>query len=205
MTLPDDSTPEKTRPVSKRLRFEVLRRDNHTCRYCGASAPDVKLTVDHVTPVTLGGTNDPANLVTACQGCNAGKSSTSPNASVVEDVSADALRWARAMERASAITRANREDRDARRTAFQEYWENFRFKYQGQWYAHDLPGERWKDSLDRLHEAGLTFEDACEAVDVTMRSKNRVDDLFRYFCGVAWRMVRERQEIARQLLDAEDA
>ena len=30
--------------VSKRLRFEILRRDNHACRYCGQMAPDVKLT-----------------------------------------------------------------------------------------------------------------------------------------------------------------
>jgi 5-methylcytosine-specific restriction endonuclease McrA len=29
--------------VSRRLRLEVLRRDGHTCRYCGAQAPDVKL------------------------------------------------------------------------------------------------------------------------------------------------------------------
>lgn len=25
--------------VSKRLRHEVMRRDNHTCRYCGGGAP----------------------------------------------------------------------------------------------------------------------------------------------------------------------
>jgi 5-methylcytosine-specific restriction endonuclease McrA len=37
--------------VSKRTRYEVLRRDNHACRYCGGIAPDVILTVDHVTPV----------------------------------------------------------------------------------------------------------------------------------------------------------
>lgn len=62
--------------VSKRLRYEVLRRDSHTCRYCGASAPDVLLRVDHVTPVALGGTDTPENLVTACDPCNSGKSST---------------------------------------------------------------------------------------------------------------------------------
>ena len=39
--------------LSKRLRYEILRRDNHTCRYCGASAPDVTLTVDHVVPCLL--------------------------------------------------------------------------------------------------------------------------------------------------------
>lgn len=42
--------------VSKRLRFEVLKRDNYTCRYCRAS--DGELTIDHVTPVALGGTDE---------------------------------------------------------------------------------------------------------------------------------------------------
>lgn len=32
--------------VSKRTRFEVLRRDGHRCRYCGAGAEDAALTVD---------------------------------------------------------------------------------------------------------------------------------------------------------------
>lgn len=39
--------------VSKRLRFEILRRDNFQCRYCGAKAPDATLAVDHVTPKEL--------------------------------------------------------------------------------------------------------------------------------------------------------
>lgn len=49
--------------VSKRLRYEILRRDNYACRYCGASAPDVPLRVDHVTPVALGGTDTADNLI----------------------------------------------------------------------------------------------------------------------------------------------
>ena len=59
--------------VSKRTRFEVLRRDNHACRYCGRTAPEVKLTLDHVVPVSLGGTDDPDNLVAACHDCNSGE------------------------------------------------------------------------------------------------------------------------------------
>jgi len=62
--------------LSKRQRFSILRRDNFTCRYCGAKAPDVQLHVDHKKPVALGGDDHPANLVTACVGCNAGKSAT---------------------------------------------------------------------------------------------------------------------------------
>lgn len=94
--------------VSRRLRFEILRRDNHACRYCGATAPDVKLTVDHVVPVALGGSDDASNLVTACAACNGGKSSLSPDAPVVADVTEDQLRWARAMDEAATAQRAKR-------------------------------------------------------------------------------------------------
>lgn len=59
--------------LPNRLRFDILARDNFTCRYCGRSAPDVALNVDHVFPVAKGGTNDPDNLVTACFECNNGK------------------------------------------------------------------------------------------------------------------------------------
>jgi hypothetical protein len=59
--------------LSPRLRFLVLKRDEHTCRYCGARAPHVELQVDHVVPISRGGTDDMENLVTSCQPCNAGK------------------------------------------------------------------------------------------------------------------------------------
>lgn len=60
--------------VSTRTRFEVLKRDDFTCRYCGRKPPEVKLHVDHIVPVSKGGTDDFVNLVTACQDCNLGKS-----------------------------------------------------------------------------------------------------------------------------------
>jgi hypothetical protein len=60
--------------ISLGLRFEILSRDNYTCQYCGAKAPDAALHVDHVTPVVLGGANTQDNLVTACVRCNLGKS-----------------------------------------------------------------------------------------------------------------------------------
>lgn len=61
------------KPLSKRVRFEVFKRDKFTCQYCGAKAPDVVLHVDHIQAVANGGTNDVLNLVTSCAGCNGGK------------------------------------------------------------------------------------------------------------------------------------
>lgn len=55
------------------LRYRILARDGFRCRYCGAEAPGVTLVVDHVHPVSAGGTNEPSNLVAACQTCNGGK------------------------------------------------------------------------------------------------------------------------------------
>lgn len=60
-------------PVSKRLRFEIFKRDGFRCVYCGATPVQAPLHVDHVNPVAAGGDNDPANLVTACDSCNLGK------------------------------------------------------------------------------------------------------------------------------------
>jgi hypothetical protein len=60
--------------LSKKIRFEVFKRDSFTCQYCGKSAPEVVLEVDHIKPVSKDGENDIVNLITACKACNAGKS-----------------------------------------------------------------------------------------------------------------------------------
>lgn len=60
--------------ISKRLRFEVFKRDKFTCQYCGKKAPDVVLHADHIEPKSKGGADTLLNLVTACAGCNLGKS-----------------------------------------------------------------------------------------------------------------------------------
>lgn len=61
------------KPIPKRVRFEVFKRDRFTCQYCGAKAPDAILEIDHVKPVAEGGGDEMLNLVTACRDCNRGK------------------------------------------------------------------------------------------------------------------------------------
>jgi len=59
--------------ITKKLRFEVFKRDYFKCQYCGLSAPDVLLEIDHINPVSKNGKNDILNLITACRDCNRGK------------------------------------------------------------------------------------------------------------------------------------
>ena len=64
----------KRKSIPKSVRFEVFKRDKFTCQYCGESAPNVILEVDHITPASKGGTDDILNLITSCRDCNRGKS-----------------------------------------------------------------------------------------------------------------------------------
>ena len=169
--------------VSKRLRYEILRRDQHTCRYCGATAPDVKVTIDHVLPVALGGTDTPDNLVTACEPCNSGKTSTAPDAPVVANVAEDALRWAGAMARAAQEALESTQNRDKLNKAFMAAWK----KHGG--VQSDLP-DNWRGSLKSLIVAGLPAEEIAECVGIAFDQKHVYDrNRFKYTCGVAWRKV----------------
>lgn len=67
----------KRKAISTRTRFEVFKRDGFKCQYCGATAQQSVLHVDHITAVALGGGNEMHNLVTACSGCNFGKGAIS--------------------------------------------------------------------------------------------------------------------------------
>lgn len=81
--------------IGKRLRFQIFRRDNFACRYCGlTAAAGAVLEVDHVKPRAEGGRDVPTNLVTACEGCNLGKSDIPLDAPLIEDVPQADLRAA---------------------------------------------------------------------------------------------------------------
>lgn len=64
----------KRKAISKKVRFEVFKRDSFKCQYCGKGSPDVILEIDHISPVSKGGDSDILNLITACKDCNSGKS-----------------------------------------------------------------------------------------------------------------------------------
>ena len=52
------------------MRETVLSRDRYRCRSCGSSND---LTIDHITPVALGGLSELPNLQTLCRSCNSRK------------------------------------------------------------------------------------------------------------------------------------
>lgn len=185
--------------VSKRLRFEVFRRDNHTCRYCGATPPDVKLTIDHVTPTALGGTDTADNLVTACAPCNNGKTSSSPDAHHVAQVSDDALRWADAMKQAVDQLAAQEQVKLDYRNAFRAEWDRWGIGEGDDRRPVELPGD-WKPSIENFRLASLPAWMWADIVDTAMgRDQVKPENKFKYCCGIAWNKVTELQEGARRI------
>jgi hypothetical protein len=59
--------------ISKKMRFEVFKRDGFKCGYCGQEPPAVILEVDHIEPKSKGGKDDINNYITSCFDCNRGK------------------------------------------------------------------------------------------------------------------------------------
>lgn len=185
--------------VSKRLRFEVFRRDNNTCRYCGRAAPDVSITIDHVIPEALGGTDEPSNLVTACKDCNSGKSATPPDAAVVAGIREDALEWSWAIQEAAGRMLDDLDVRLEYRAAFENAWLRWGTGTGSSRVTVALPPE-WRVSVDNFFAAGLPIEVLVDCVDTTMAA-SKVRDPFRYTCGIAWNQVRVLQDGARTELD----
>lgn len=182
--------------VSKRLRYEVLRRDNHACRYCGAAAPDVALTVDHVTPTALGGTDTPDNLVAACIDCNAGKSASHPGAPLLDSVSNDAIRWALAKTQAEEILKQDAADWRQVTDWFEEVWDNNVFKWDNGDWLQPLPLD-WDQSLKNIMSHGLGRAFIADAVRIAINSQHvQCHNTFRYFCGICWKEIDRLHDIA---------
>ncbi|QDP58780.1 MAG: hypothetical protein GOVbin1573_67 [Prokaryotic dsDNA virus sp.] len=55
----------------ERIRREVIARDGEYCRYCWQRCKDIH--IDHLVPLSKGGTNNLENLVVACRPCNLSK------------------------------------------------------------------------------------------------------------------------------------
>jgi len=58
----------------RKIRLQILDRDNWRCHYCGKNVTGSDATVDHLQPLSkFGATTDPSLLVTACRSCNSRK------------------------------------------------------------------------------------------------------------------------------------
>jgi hypothetical protein len=186
------------------VRFEVFKRDNFTCRYCGRRSPDVLLEVDHIIPRAAGGTDDLENLTTSCWDCNHGKGGR-----LLEEGSAPAVTQRavdEAQERAeqarayAEAVQANRQLMDRFQDMVNQHWadsfgaDTEETKEGTHWTFKSTYGRFPKDGSIRRILRRLPVEDMLEAIDITSsRFHSASADAERYFFGVCWSKVTERE------------
>jgi CRISPR/Cas system Type II protein with McrA/HNH and RuvC-like nuclease domain len=177
--------------MKKKLRFEVFKRDGFRCCYCGSSTeePDVILEVDHIEPVSKGGTDVIDNLVTSCQRCNRGKTNV-----LLSDIPQTLVTKIEEVKKRQEQLKVLREimapaekvvDQQVRRVekAFQEYYpdreftDTFRRGSVRQFLEH-VPAEIL---VEYIHRACLKVPDDPSAA-------------IKYFCGIYWKVLKGRQE-----------
>lgn len=59
-------------------RRNIFYRDRNRCQYCGRSFPQRELNLDHVIPLSRGGSSCWENVVCACVSCNGRKGNRTP-------------------------------------------------------------------------------------------------------------------------------
>lgn len=132
--------PRKRKTISKKIRFEVFKRDKFTCQYCGRQAPEVVLVIDHIHPVSKGGEDAMLNYATSCEGCNSGKGArTLDDQTVLAKQRAEVERLAERREQVEMMLQWHRNLESERK------------------FERDALATRWSELVDPFHltETGL--------------------------------------------------
>lgn len=173
--------------ISKRVRFEVFKRDEFQCQYCGAAPPKVLLHIDHIVPVASGGDNDMDNLLTACDACNMGKGAVSLDA-VPQSLSSKA---ADIVEREEQLRAYNAIMAERRQRIEDEKWDIAFILFP----TAESVRRDWLLSIKRFLEK-LGYPEVESAAETALAKKGGYADttLFRYFCGVCWGKIKQGQQ-----------
>lgn len=170
--------------ITKKIRFEVFKRDGFICQYCGGTPPESVLEVDHIQPKSKGGSDDMNNLVTSCFSCNRGKSNIELNKvpnkiGLNYDIIKEKEDQYRAYVRLLKIIEKRlvceiEEVVETFELYFQEYTVTEKFKVSIRRFIKKLGGIEVIDAM----------RTACYHVD-------DYDQALKYFCGICWNKIRE--------------
>lgn len=162
----------KRKTFSVRIRFEIFKRDNFTCRYCGRKSPEVVLELDHIIPVSKGGTDDPINLTTSCFACNSGKSDKNLSELITgEDPHDKAIEL---LERERQLAEYYKVRDDVEKRIIQECHRLIEIHlFHGSWQSPII-------SMLRKYD----FYTVSEALEITCERKNRSREFVPYTWGI---------------------
>lgn len=193
--------------ITKKIRFEVFKRDGFQCAYCGKTPPEVMLEIDHVEPVSLGGTDDINNLLTACFDCNRGKTNIkldkipnklSENLEILKEKEEQLREYYRIVKKINK--RFNKQVEELEEISNDYFAEHPDYPYRFDDYFK-------KNTLRQFIEL-LSFEVVSQSLDSAMHKmsdnfekdfglnfnqeeyRNYRYQAIKYFCGICWNKIR---------------
>jgi hypothetical protein len=170
--------------MKKTLRFEVFKRDNFRCVYCGRTPPEVILEVDHILPKSKNGSDDINNLVTSCSDCNRGKSNIPLN--LIPNTLSENLKILK--EKKKQISYYNRFLKNIEKRINKDIKDITKI-YEIQ-YPNWTFSDRFKISL-RTFLKKLTKQEIidCLYCAISKFPQNK-DEVIKYFCGICWNKIK---------------
>lgn len=175
----------KRKTLSKKIRFEVFKRDGFKCQYCGANPPNIILEVDHIKPVSKGGSNELDNLITSCFNCNRGKSDN-----LIED--------------APETIKDKHKVLEEKKLQLDEYYKLIKSidrKIQREvekvddiysdWFRGWSLTDKFKQATVKKFIETLDSITVQDAMHVACSKINDRDQAISYFCGICWNKIRE--------------
>ena len=175
----------KRKTISKKVRFEVFKRDGFSCQYCGAHPPAVLLHLDHVHPVSQGGENEEDNLITSCESCNQGKSDRllSDIPQSLQDKAAQIIEREAQIKGYQNVVAAKRQRIEDECLEVVEVYERFNEGF-------TLSQSGLVSVRNFIEKIGV--HEVIEAMELAYSAGNvRRGNEFKYFCGICWNKIRE--------------
>lgn len=175
---------QKEMALSKRIRFEVFKRDGFKCQYCGNHPPVVILEVDHIQPKSKEGLDDINNLITSCFDCNRGKSNIEltqipktliENRELIEEKELQYLEYSKILKRIkNRIAKEVSELKDIFNNYYPEMWFSKSFINSVTTFVENLGCD----------EAEKALHKSCSKITNDPRRA------LAYFCGICWRKIK---------------
>lgn len=179
--------------ISKKVRFNVFKRDMFKCSYCGATPPSVVLEVDHVIPKSKGGSDNINNLTTSCFACNRGKTNESLNVAplTIEEkriILAEKQEQLKIYYRLiKKIEKQEEDDLYEIGNHFFEYFGKENYVFANNWlltiksFLKNFTVYEIKDAIDRSY------------LRISRHGRKSEKDTFRYMCGILHNKIRENK------------
>lgn len=169
--------------LSKKIRFEVFKRDGFKCQYCGSHPPEKILEVDHIHPISKGGTDEINNLITSCFECNRGKSNNElskipTSLSIHIDILTEKEEQYKSYRKLlRSIERRVNNEIDEVQNIYKESFPNLRFT------------DGFRKGSVKNFISKLDLETVKDSMALAVSKGKDSHNTIKYFCGICWNKI----------------